>query len=144
MQGYLNNPDATAEAITDDGWLRTGDIALVDEDGYMFIVDRLKELIKYKGFQIAPAELEATLVALDGISDAAVIGLPDADAGELPIAFVIRSEDGPSEAAIHAHIETNLAHFKRLHEIRFVDDIPKSASGKILRRFLRDKVAQDG
>ena len=103
MQGYLNNAKATAETITDDGWLRTGDIARIDEDGYLFIVDRLKELIKYKGFQVAPAELEATLVAMDGVIDAAVIGLADDDAGELPIAFVICAEGGPDEATIHAH-----------------------------------------
>jgi acyl-CoA synthetase (AMP-forming)/AMP-acid ligase II len=143
MQGYLNNAKATAETITEDGWLRTGDIALIDPDGYMFIVDRLKELIKYKGFQVAPAELEATLVALEGITDAAVIGVPDDEAGELPIAFVIRSEDGPDEPTIHAHFADCLATYKQLHQIRFVDEIPKSASGKILRRFLRDQVAQE-
>ena len=143
MQGYLNNAKATAETITEDGWLRTGDIALIDPDGYMFIVDRLKELIKYKGFQVAPAELEATLVAIDGITDAAVIGIPDDEAGELPIAFVIRSEDGPDEPTIHAHFADSLATYKQLHQIWFVDEIPKSASGKILRRFLRDEVAQE-
>uniref|UniRef100_A0AAN0M9C0 AMP-binding protein n=1 Tax=Yoonia rhodophyticola TaxID=3137370 RepID=A0AAN0M9C0_9RHOB len=94
MQGYLNNPSATAATIVDDGWLRTGDIARIDADGYMFIVDRLKELIKYKGFQVAPAELEATLVGMDGITDAAVIGLPDPEAGELPIGFVVAAEGG--------------------------------------------------
>ena len=144
MQGYLNNAKANAETITSDGWLRTGDIARVDADGYLFIVDRLKELIKYKGFQVAPAELEATLIAMEGVSDAAVIGLPDDDAGELPIAFVIRSEGGPDEAAIQAHFAENLATYKQLHQIRFVDEIPKSASGKILRRFLRDQVAAQG
>lgn len=143
MQGYLNNAIATAESITADGWLRTGDIARVDADGYMFIVDRLKELIKYKGFQVAPAELEAALVAMDGIADAAVIGLPDDEAGELPIAFVIRSEGGPNEATIHAHFVDKLATYKQLHQIRFVDEIPKSASGKILRRFLRDQISQE-
>lgn len=143
MQGYLNNAKATAESVTADGWLRTGDIARIDADGYMFIVDRLKELIKYKGFQIAPAELEAVLVAMEGIADAAVIGLPDDEAGELPIAFVVRSEGGPNEAAIHAHFVDKLATYKQLHQIGFVDEIPKSASGKILRRLLRDQIAQE-
>lgn len=143
MQGYLNNPQATAETLTDDGWLRTGDIAYVDADGYMFIVDRLKELIKYKGFQVAPAELEATLVAMEGITDAAVIGLPDEEAGELPIAFVVRAADTPDEAAINAHFAQHLATYKQLHQITFVDEVPKSASGKILRRLLRDQVAGD-
>ncbi|WP_373635150.1 AMP-binding protein [Yoonia sp. SS1-5] len=143
MQGYLNNPSATAATIVDDGWLRTGDIARIDADGYMFIVDRLKELIKYKGFQVAPAELEATLVGMDGITDAAVIGLPDPEAGELPIGFVVAAEGGPDETAIMAHFDKTLASYKQLHQIRFVDEIPKSASGKILRRFLRDKIAAE-
>lgn len=144
MQGYLNNEKATAEAIVQDGWLRTGDIALIDADGYMFITDRLKELIKYKGFQVAPAELEAVLVALDGIGDAAVIGLADDTAGEVPIAFVVAGgvgrERAPSDAEIHAHFKATLATYKQLHQIHWVDAIPKSASGKILRRVLRDQI----
>ena len=138
MQGYLNNSKATAETITQDGWLRTGDIGRVDADGYLFITDRLKELIKFKGFQVAPAELEATLVAMEGIIDAAVIGRPDEEAGELPIAFVVTADPAPDEAAIKAHLDVQLAHYKQVHEVHFVDEIPKSASGKILRRFLRD------
>ncbi len=141
MQGYLNNDKATAESITADGWLRTGDIAKYDEDGYLFITDRLKELIKFKGFQVAPAELEATLVAMAGITDAAVVGLKDDEAGELPVAFVVAGDPAPDEAAIKAHIATRLSHYKQLHHIYFVDEIPKSASGKILRRFLRDRLA---
>ncbi|EAQ06203.1 AMP-binding protein [Yoonia vestfoldensis] len=141
MQGYLNNPTATAATITDDGWLRTGDIARIDDQGYMFIVDRLKELIKYKGFQVAPAELEAALVALEGITDAAVIGLPDAEAGELPIAFVVAGNGAPDADAIMAHLGRTLAHYKQLHQIHIVPEIPKSASGKILRRMLRDRIA---
>ena len=143
MQGYLNNATATAETITDDGWLRTGDIAKIDAGGYMFITDRLKELIKYKGFQVAPAELEATLVAMDGIIDAAVIGIPDNEAGELPIAFVIPGDPAPDETAVKAHLDAQLAHYKQVHQVHFVDEIPKSASGKILRRLLRDKM-RDG
>ena len=140
MQGYVNNTKATAETITDDGWLRTGDIAKFDADGYMFITDRLKELIKYKGFQVAPAELEATLVAMEGIADACVIGKQDDEAGELPIAFVVTADPAPSKEAIKAHLDAQLASYKQVHEIHFVDEIPKSASGKILRRFLRDKM----
>jgi 4-coumarate--CoA ligase len=143
MQGYLNNAKATEASITKDGWLRTGDIASVDADGYMFIVDRLKELIKYKGFQVAPAELEATLVGMEGITDAAVIGLPDDEAGELPIAFVVRTGEVPNEASIAAHFAQCLATYKQLHQIRFVDEIPKSASGKILRRLLRDQLVSE-
>ncbi|WP_108816476.1 AMP-binding protein [Loktanella sp. Alg231-35] len=140
MQGYLNNTKATAETITKDGWLRTGDIATIDADGYMFITDRLKELIKYKGFQVAPAELEATLVAMDGIADAGVIGIADEEAGELPIAFVVAGDPAPAELAIMAHLDKHLASYKQVHQVHFVDEIPKSASGKILRRLLRDRI----
>ena len=141
MMGYLNNPQATRETITPDGWLRTGDIGYVDEDGYLFIVDRLKELIKFKGFQVAPAELEATLVAMDGIADAAVIGIPDEEAGEVPMAFVVGGDAVPDVAAIHAHFQKTLSSYKQLSRIVFTDEIPKSASGKILRRVLRDQIA---
>lgn len=143
MQGYLNNPQATAETITEDGWLRTGDISIIDTDGYMFIVDRLKELIKYKGFQVAPAELEAALVAHDEISDAAVIGLPDDEAGELPVAFVVSTTEGLSEEAIKAFIAESMAHYKHLHQVKFVAEIPKSASGKILRRLLKAQLLEN-
>jgi len=139
MKGYLNNPQATAETITPDGWLRTGDIAVIDADGYMFIVDRLKELIKYKGFQVAPAEIEATLVSHPGVADAAVIGLPDPEAGELPMAFIIPADPKPSEEDIKAFLSETLASYKQVHRIEFVEEIPKSASGKILRRLLRDQ-----
>lgn len=137
MKGYLNNPKATAETMAEGGWLRTGDLAEIDEDGFMFIRDRLKELIKYKGFQVAPAEVEAALCACDGVTDAAVIGRNDAETGEVPIAFVVVS-GGTDEAAIRAHCEGCLASYKRPVEYRFVDSVPKSASGKILRRELRD------
>lgn len=139
MQGYLNNPIATAETLTDDGWLKTGDIGYVDEEGYIFISDRLKELIKYKGFQIAPAELEAALISMEGLNDAAVIGRPDEEAGEVPVAFIVVGDGGPDEAAIHANFKANLASYKQLKEIHFVEEIPKSASGKILRRLLREQ-----
>ncbi len=140
MQGYLNNPAATVETLTKDDWLKTGDIGHVDAEGYLFISDRLKELIKFKGFQIAPAELEAALISIEGLNDAAVIGRPDEEAGELPIAYVVVGEGGLDEAAIRAHFKANLASYKQLHEIHFVQEIPKSASGKILRRLLRDRL----
>jgi len=144
MIGYLNNPDATSATITTDGWLKTGDIAFIDEDGYMTIVDRLKELIKYKGFQVAPAELEATLVAHPGISDAAVIGMPDAEAGELPMAFVVTAEPAPTVDEIKTHLMKTLSSYKQVHKVVFVDEIPKSASGKILRRVLREQIVNTG
>jgi 4-coumarate--CoA ligase len=142
MQGYLNSHEATAAAITPEGWLRTGDIAIIDADGYMSIVDRLKELIKFKGFQVAPAELEATLVAHPQIVDAAVIGLPDDEAGELPIAFVIATDPAPSAEEVKAHLSKTLSSYKQVHQVNFVETIPKSASGKILRRVLRDQLDQ--
>lgn len=138
MKGYLNNPQATAESLTPDGWLRTGDLAIIDADGFMFIRDRLKELIKFKGFQVAPAEVEAALCAHAGVVDAAVIGKPDEEAGEMPVAFVVRAEGAEvDEADLKAHVEGCLAHYKHPVEYRFVDSVPKSASGKILRRELR-------
>lgn len=140
MMEYLNNEAATASTLTEDGWLKTGDIAYIDEDGFMFIVDRLKELIKYKGFQVAPAELEATLVAHEGVQDAAVIGKPDDEAGELPVAFIVPADPAPSETDIHAYMKNTLATYKQLHAINFVAEIPKSPSGKILRRVLRDQL----
>ena len=140
MIGYLNNEKATRETLTSDGWLKTGDVAVIDADGYMFIVDRLKELIKYKGFQVAPAELEATLVAHPQIQDAAVIGQPDEEAGEIPTAFVGCPDPAPRQEEIKAYIGSHLSHYKQLHGVTFVDEIPKSPSGKILRRLLRDSL----
>ena len=107
----------------------------------MFIVDRLKELIKNKGFQVAPAELEATLVSHPGIADAAVIGVPDPEAGELPIAFVIPTDPAPTEAEVKSFLGETLASYKQVHRVEFVEEIPKSASGKILRRLLREQVS---
>ncbi|MEP5088371.1 MAG: AMP-binding protein [Paracoccaceae bacterium] len=142
MKGYLNNPDATVATIDSEGWLHTGDIASIDSDGYLFIRDRLKELIKYKGFQVAPAELEAVLTSHSKIGDAAVIGIPDDEAGEVPAAYVVCApEQTLSEDAVKAYVAEHLAHYKHLHSVSFIDDIPKSPSGKILRRLLRDNAA---
>lgn len=142
MKGYLNNPEATAASLTEDGWLRTGDIASYDGDGYLFIHDRLKELIKVKGFQVAPAEIEAELLACPGVADAAVVGRPDDEAGEVPVAFVVRAPGADvTEAAITAHLAERLAHYKQLRGVHFVEAIPKSASGKILRRVLKAQLS---
>jgi len=138
MLGYLNNAEATADMITPDGWLRSGDIVIVDEAGYMTVVDRLKELIKVKGFQVAPAELEALLLAHPAIADAAVIGLPDDEAGEIPKAFVVLREPGAlSGEDVETYIAERVTTYKRVRQVEFVESIPKSASGKILRRLLR-------
>ena len=140
MKGYLNNEAATRATIVKGGWLRTGDIAHFDEDGFLYITDRLKELIKYKGFQVAPAEVEAALLTHPAIADAAVIGAPDEEAGEVPLAFVVAAagQAGPSLAEVQAYLDTRLAHYKQVRQLQVVDEIPKSASGKILRRLLRD------
>lgn len=135
MAGYHNRPEATAATLTTDGWLMTGDLAEVDAEGWVFIRDRLKELIKVKGFQVAPAEVEAALLTSPMVKDAAVRGVPDDEAGEVPVAFVVAAE-GAEEAAIRAHLAGQLAHYKLPKRITFIEAIPKSASGKILRRML--------
>ena len=139
MKGYLNNPEATAATIDDDGWLHTGDVGVIDDDGHLTIVDRVKELIKFKGFQVPPAELEALLLTHPAIADAAVIGIPDDEAGELPKAFVVLKPDQEATATdVQDFVADQVATYKQLHEVEFTDEIPKSASGKILRRLLRD------
>jgi 4-coumarate--CoA ligase len=138
MNGYLNNPEATAMTVDSDGWLHTGDIAKYDEDDWFYIVDRLKELIKYKGFQVPPAELEALLITHPMVTDVAVIPKPDEEAGEIPKAFVVTSGE-VSESELKQFVAGQVAHYKEIREVEFVDEIPKSASGKILRRVLRDR-----
>jgi 4-coumarate--CoA ligase len=139
MKGYLNNADATAATIDAGGWLHTGDIGHVDADGYWYIVDRVKELIKVKGFQVPPAELEALLLAHPAVADAAVIGVPDEEAGERPKAFVVLKPGAEADASeLQGFVAEHVAHYKKLSEVAFVDAIPKSPSGKILRRLLRD------
>ena len=138
MKGYLNRPDATAAMLDADGWLHTGDIGYADEDGCFFIVDRLKELIKYKGMQIAPAELEAVLLSHPAVADAAVIPIPDEECGEVPKAFVVlKGEATPDE--IMAYVAERVAPYKKLRALEVIDQIPKSPSGKILRRVLVER-----
>ena len=137
MTGYLNNPEATAQTIDADGWLHTGDIGYADEDGHFYIVDRAKELIKYKGFQVPPAELEAVLLTHPCVADAAVIPYPDDEAGEVPKGIIVLRE--PAEpAALLEFVAARVAPHKRIRHVEFVDKIPKSPSGKILRRVLVD------
>ncbi|HEX8558521.1 MAG TPA: 4-coumarate--CoA ligase family protein [Pyrinomonadaceae bacterium] len=140
MKGYLNRPDATAETVDADGWLHTGDVAYVDEDGYFFIVDRAKELIKYKAFQVAPAELEAVLLTHPSVADAAVIPSPDEEAGETPKAFVVLKDGhGMTEAEALEFVAARVAPYKKVRRVEFVEQIPKSPSGKILRRLLVER-----
>ena len=145
MTGYLNNQEATQNCVDDEGWFHTGDIGYADKDGYFYIVDRVKELIKYKAYQVAPAELEALLVSHDSIADAAVIPSPDEEAGEIPKAFVVLKEEISPEDII-AFVTERVAPHKKIRKLEIVDEIPKSASGKILRRVLveqeREKVSK--
>ncbi|KAL1169522.1 hypothetical protein E1A91_A05G151500v1 [Gossypium mustelinum] len=142
MKGYLNDPEATARTIEKDGWLHTGDIGYIDDDDELFIVDRLKELIKYKGFQVAPAELEAMLIAHPDIIDAAVVGMKDEAVGEVPVAFVVKSGKSEiSEDEIKQYISKQVVYYKRISRVFFIEAIPKAPSGKILRKELRAKLA---
>ena len=142
MKGYLGQPEVTAELIDSEGWLRTGDIGYADADGALYIVDRLKELIKYKGRQVAPAELEAVLLSHPAIADAAVLPSPDEKAGEVPIAFVVL-KDSATPAEIMDYVAERVAPYKKIRRVEFVDQIPKSPAGKILRRVLAQRVRQE-
>jgi acyl-CoA synthetase (AMP-forming)/AMP-acid ligase II len=138
MKGYLNAPQATADMLDPDGWLHTGDLGRVDDDGYVYVVDRVKELIKYKGMQVAPAELEAVLLGHPAIADAAVVRSPDEEAGEVPKAFVVAKTPLQAEEVI-AYVAERVAPHKRIRRVEFIDEIPKALSGKILRRVLMDR-----
>ncbi|KAM7483541.1 hypothetical protein LguiB_008124 [Lonicera macranthoides] len=142
MKGYLNDPKSTELTIDKEGWLHTGDIGYIDDDDELFIVDRLKELIKYKGFQVAPAELEAMLLNHPNISDAAVVPMKEESAGEVPVAFVVRSGNSNiTEDEIKQFISKQVVFYKRIKRVFFLDAIPKAPSGKILRKDLRARLA---
>jgi acyl-CoA synthetase (AMP-forming)/AMP-acid ligase II len=147
MMGYLDQPDKTLECLSESGWLRTGDVATYDEEGYFYITDRIKELIKVRGYPVAPAELEALLLTHEAINDAAVIQVPDKASGELPCAYVVLKEnfkDVIAQEDIYDWVKERVAPYKRLDGgVEFIDSIPKSASGKILRRILRDQMRSD-
>jgi 4-coumarate--CoA ligase len=140
MKGYLNNEEATRNTIDEDGWLHTGDVAVVDDHHHVSIVDRVKELIKYKGFQVPPAELEALIVAHPKVADVAVIGVPDVEAGELPKAYVVVAPGAElTEDELKDYVAEHVTSYKHIRLVEFVSEIPKSPSGKILRRLLRDQ-----
>jgi acyl-CoA synthetase (AMP-forming)/AMP-acid ligase II len=147
MKGYLKNPEATSDMVDDDRWLHTGDIGYADEDGYLFVVDRVKELIKYKGMQVAPAELEAVIQAHPAVADVAVIPVPMLEVGEIPKAFVVLKPNArATDEEIMAHVAACVAPHKKVRRVEFIDAIPKVPSGKILRRVLRDqeRAAREG
>jgi enoyl-CoA hydratase/carnithine racemase len=138
MKGYFHNEAETAKMLDKDGWLHTGDVATIDKDGFVRVLERVKELIKYKGFQVAPAELEGLLLTHPAIADAAVIPSPDAEAGEVPMAFVVKRA-GISENEVMDFVAERVTSYKRIRAVAFVDAIPKSAAGKILRRELIER-----
>ncbi|XP_057660898.1 uncharacterized protein LOC130896667 isoform X1 [Diorhabda carinulata] len=144
MKGYVGDPKSTESTIDKDGWLHTGDVAYYDSDGYFFIVDRIKELIKYKAYQVAPAELEALLLTHPAIQDSAVIGLPNEEAGELPLAFIVQKPNKKiTEQEVEKFVEDNVSPQKRLRGgVIFLNEIPRNPTGKILRRVLRERAVQ--
>lgn len=149
FQGYLNNPEGTKNALTDDGYFKTGDVGYQDQEGNFFITDRLKELIKYNGFQVPPAELEGLLASHPSINDVAVIGVYEkSQATELPRAYVVLKPgiqgDETTETEIMEWLSARVASYKRLRGgVRFVEMVPKSPSGKILRRLLKAEVNEE-
>ncbi|KAH6760898.1 AMP-dependent synthetase and ligase family protein [Perilla frutescens var. hirtella] len=139
MKGYLDNIDATAVALDKEGWLHTGDIVYFDPEGYLYVIDRLKEMIKYKGFQIAPADLEAVLTSHPEVLDVAVTGARDEEAGEIPVAFVVPKQGSRvSEASLMDYVAKQVAPYKKVRKVYFRSSIPRSPAGKILRRELRN------
>jgi acyl-CoA synthetase (AMP-forming)/AMP-acid ligase II len=135
MRGYRDRASATAATVDADGWLHTGDLCYFDEDGYLYVVDRLKELIKYKGYQVAPAELEHLLLTHPAVADAAVVPRPDPEAGEVPVAHVVLR--GPATSAeLLSYVAERVAPYKRLRDVRITDAVPRSPAGKLLRRVL--------
>ncbi|MFJ5231180.1 4-coumarate--CoA ligase family protein [Kitasatospora sp. NPDC088391] len=140
MKGYFGRDSETAATIDPDGWLHTGDVGHVDADGYLYVVDRVKELIKYKGYQVAPAELEAVLLTHPGIADAAVVGVTDAEGTEHPKAYVVPAFGCElAEQEVAEYVARRVAPYKKVRAVEFIAEVPKSASGKILRRELRDR-----
>uniref|UniRef100_A0A7N2KYU0 AMP-binding enzyme C-terminal domain-containing protein n=1 Tax=Quercus lobata TaxID=97700 RepID=A0A7N2KYU0_QUELO len=136
--GYVGDPEATSATLVADGWLRTGDLCYIDEEGFLYVVDRLKELIKCKGYQVAPAELEHVLQSHPEIVDAAVIPYPDEEVGQVPIAFVVRQpQSNLDEAEIMDFVAKQVAPYKKIRRVTFVNSLPKSAAGKLLRKDLR-------
>ncbi|WP_346622139.1 class I adenylate-forming enzyme family protein [Blastococcus montanus] len=140
MRGYWRRPEATAESIDADGWFHSGDVGILDEDGYLSIVDRTKDMLLYKGYNVFPRELEEILFGVPGVAGAAVVGRPDEDAGELPVAYVVRKDDAAGAAltaeSVMAAVNDKVTPYKRLRDVRFIDAIPVSAAGKVLKREL--------
>jgi long-chain acyl-CoA synthetase len=144
MRGYHNRADATAEVLDADGWLRTGDIGVIDDDGYLTIVDRKKDMLIYKGYNVYPRELEEVLFQHPAVANAAVVGKRDVAVGELPVAFVVLTDPSSDPREVLDWVNGRVTPYKKLRDIRVVDAIPVSAAGKVLRRELREVVEQEG
>ncbi|RBY74537.1 acyl-CoA synthetase [Geodermatophilus sp. TF02-6] len=150
MRGYAHRPEATAAAIDADGWFHTGDVGVLDAEGYLAIVDRTKDMLLYKGYNVFPRELEEILFGVPGVAGAAVVGRPDEEAGELPVAYVVRRDDDAGAAltaeAVMAAVNDRVTPYKRLRDVVFIDAIPVSAAGKVLKRELaaRERTAVRG
>lgn len=149
FKGYYQNPKATAESITHDGWYKTGDVGFIDEDKNIFITDRVKELIKYNGFQVAPAQLEGLLLSHPAVNDVAVIGIYSEErATELPRAYIVLAsgykESQPLKEELSAWLSAKVAPYKQLRGgIWFIKEIPKSTAGKVLRRVLSEEAKRE-
>jgi long-chain acyl-CoA synthetase len=139
MRGYWNNPDETAKVLGADGFFATGDIAVMDEKGYVRIVDRKKDMLLVSGFNVYPNEIEAVVAMHPGVLECAVIGVPDEHSGEVPKLFVVRRDSSLTEEEIRRHCEANLTGYKRPRYIEFRRELPKTNVGKILRRALREE-----
>jgi long-chain acyl-CoA synthetase len=150
MRGYAHRPEATAEAIDADGWFHSGDVGIFDEDGYLSIIDRTKDMLLYKGYNVFPRELEEHLFRVPGVAGAAVVGRPDEEAGELPVAYVVRTADDAGSAltaeSVMAAVNDRVTPYKRLRDVVFIDAIPVSAAGKVLKRELaaRERAGAEG
>jgi len=138
MAGYWQRPEATANAIDSDGWLRTGDVAVMDENGYFKIVDRLKDMILVSGFNVYPNEIESVIAMMPEVAEVGAIGIPDEHSGEVVKVVISKKDDSLTEAAVKAHCKENLTGYKRPKVVQFIDELPKTNVGKILRRELRD------
>src|SRR3954454_2461317 len=142
MRAYHNRPDATAEVLDADGWLRTGDIGAIDDEGYLTIVDRKKDMLIYKGYNVYPRELEEVLFQHPAVANAAVVGKRDVAVGELPVAFVVLQDD-TAPADVLEWVNARVTPYKKLRDIRVIDEIPVSAAGKVLRRELRRAIEEE-
>ncbi|MPC10485.1 putative acyl-coenzyme A synthetase [Portunus trituberculatus] len=138
MSCYHNNPEATRDAFDSEGWFKTGDVAIYNEDGFFSIVDRIKELIKVKGLQVSPSELEEILLSYPGVAEVGVVGVADKKAGEVPRAYIVPRENSLKKDDLHAFIASRVAPHKQLAGgIEFVDQLPKNPTGKLLRKELK-------